>query len=83
MEYFHETTEMATLSCKFNGEEPKYHFVDANKMVAAEGAQREADYRLTRFACYLIALNSDPNRVPIEQGQMYFDNCIYEQGQLL
>ena len=74
---------MAMLSCESNGEEPKCHFAGAGKMVAAEGAQREADYRLTRFACYLIALNSDTNKLPIEQGQMYFDNCMYEQGQLL
>ena len=83
-ECFYETMEMAMISCATNGEEPKYHFAGTGKMIDPKGARREADdYRLTRFACHLIVLNSDLNKVPIEQGQMYFDNCMYEQGQLL
>ncbi|MDR2727580.1 MAG: DNA damage-inducible protein D [Chitinispirillales bacterium] len=30
------------------------------------------DYRLTRFACYLIVMNGDPRKEPIAHGQMYF-----------
>jgi DNA-damage-inducible protein D len=31
-----------------------------------------SDYRLTRFACYLIVMNGDPRKEPIAHGQMYF-----------
>jgi len=30
------------------------------------------DYRLTRFACYLIVMNGDPRKEAIAHGQMYF-----------
>jgi len=30
------------------------------------------DYKLTRFACYLIVMNGDPRKEPIAHGQMYF-----------
>jgi len=30
------------------------------------------DYRLTRFACYLIVMNGDPRKEPIAHGQVYF-----------
>lgn len=30
------------------------------------------DYKLTRFACYLIAMNSDPKKQPVAQAQLYF-----------
>jgi DNA-damage-inducible protein D len=37
------------------------------------GSERKIeDYRLTRFACYLIVMNGDPRKEPIAQGQMYF-----------
>lgn len=30
------------------------------------------DYRLSRFACYLVAMNSDPNKRQVAQAQAYF-----------
>ena len=50
------------------------HFVEVNKMVAlGGGAQRGVkDYRLTRYACYLIAMNGDPRKQEIAFAQSYF-----------
>lgn len=50
------------------------HFVDSNKMVeVGSGALREVeDYRLTRVAAYLLAMNGDPNKPEIAAAQMYF-----------
>jgi len=71
---FSDTIEKAMVSCKLNEQEPRYHFAGAGKMVPlGSGSKREVeDYRLTRFACYLIVMNGDPRKEPIAQGQMYF-----------
>ncbi|MCK4445646.1 MAG: DNA damage-inducible protein D, partial [Candidatus Marinimicrobia bacterium] len=50
------------------------HFVDINKTIAMpKGATKEIpDFMLTRFACYLIAQNGDPQKEQIAFAQNYF-----------
>ncbi len=50
------------------------HFVDVNKTIAMpKGASKEIpDFMLTRFACYLIAQNGDPQKDAIAFAQNYF-----------
>lgn len=50
------------------------HFRDATKMVPiGSGASRAVyDPELTRFACYLIAMNGDPRKPEIAAAQTYF-----------
>jgi len=71
---FSEVIDRAMVSCKLNEQEPKYHFTNAGKMIElGKGGMRNViDYRLTRFACYLIVMNGDPRKEPIAHGQMYF-----------
>ncbi len=61
-------------SCKNSKEEPKYHFVEVNKLIeTGKGANRQIeDYFLTRYACYLIAQNGDPRKEVIAFAQSYF-----------
>ncbi|MEI6304923.1 MAG: DNA damage-inducible protein D [Candidatus Taylorbacteria bacterium] len=49
-------------------------FVGVNKMiVAGKGAEREIeDISLTRYACYLVAQNGDPNKGPVAFAMAYF-----------
>jgi DNA-damage-inducible protein D len=61
-------------SCQQTGNTPAHHFAGAGKMVElGSGSQREVDdYHLSRFACYLIAMNGDPRKQEIAQAQKYF-----------
>src|SRR3990167_6059183 len=71
---FIHVIEKAKISCKTSGQDSSNHFVDVNRMVQlGSSAEREIeDFMLTRYACYLIALNSDPRKEQIAFAQSYF-----------
>ncbi|MDO4694825.1 MAG: DNA damage-inducible protein D [Eikenella sp.] len=64
----------AKIACEQSGYPVTDHFNHTVKMVViGSGAQREqADYRLSRYACYLIVQNGDPSKHVIAAGQTYF-----------
>lgn len=66
--------ERAKDSCRTSGFVVEDHFLGVRKMVdLGSGSQREIDdYKLTRYACYLIAQNGDPRIPEIAFSQMYF-----------
>lgn len=61
---FEDAIKRAQISCEQSGNDPAYHFAGAGKMIElGKGGQREVeDYQLSRFACYLIAQNGDPQQ---------------------
>ena len=61
-------------ACEKSGSIVKDHFPDVRKMVKIGfGSPIEVDdYKLTRYACYLIAQNGDPRKEEIAFAQMYF-----------
>ena len=69
-----EVIARAARACINSGQELKNHFNRSVKMVkTGSNAVREvADYKLDRYACYLIAQNGDPNKPPIALAQTYF-----------
>lgn len=71
---FLPAVERAKESCRTSGFVVEDHFLGVQKMVdLGSGSQREIDdYKLTRYACYLIAQNGDPRIPEIAFSQMYF-----------
>ena len=71
---FDKIIAKAMQACKTSKQEPSDHFADVGKMVkVGSGAEREvSDYMLTRYACYLIAQNGDPQKDEIAFAMTYF-----------
>jgi DNA-damage-inducible protein D len=71
---FVKVIEKAKIACQKTGLIVQDQFADVGKMiVAGKGAEREIDdISLTRYACYLIAQNGDPNKEPIAFAMAYF-----------
>jgi DNA-damage-inducible protein D len=61
-ESFEKTVQRARQSCESAGVEPGDHFREATKMIeVGKGAMVPTqDIFLTRYACYLVAMNGDP-----------------------
>ena len=71
---FTKVINKAKTACETSGHNISDHFVGVNKMVSiGSGAERPiGDIMLTRFACYLIAQNGDPQKEAIAFAQNYF-----------
>ena len=71
---FEKIIQKAIIACEISNITVIDHFIESNKMVQiGSGAYREqTDYKLTRYACYLIAQNGDSRKEVIAFAQTYF-----------
>lgn len=70
---FAKVLNRAMLACKNSGYQTSDHFVEVNKIVEAGVSSKPViDFKLTRYACYLIVQNGDPRKEVIALGQTYF-----------
>lgn len=73
-ERFEAAVSRAYAACKNSGHDPLDHFRVAAKAINGGrwGSQTVSDFRLTRYACYLVAMNGDPRKLEIASAQTYF-----------
>ena len=70
-------------SCKNFGGNASDHITELRKMVQiGSGAARSVpDYRLTRYGCYLVSINGDPDKAEVSAAQNYFVASTYQNEQ--
>lgn len=71
---FSDVIERARVACKNSKQKISDHFAGVGKMISTgKEAKREVeDYKLSRYACYLIAQNWDPRKEVIAFAMSYF-----------
>lgn len=70
---FSDAIDRAKKACETSGNRVFDYFADARKIVKTGVATKEIeDYHLSRYACYLIAMNGDPRKKAIAMAQSYF-----------
>ena len=71
---FKNVLNSAKISCKKSNINISYHFTQVGKMVEIGSKTKRIidDYRLSRYACYLIAQNADSRKKVVALAQTYF-----------
>lgn len=71
---FKRVISKAMDACENSGQAIEDHFSHMGKMVeiGSGGERLVEDYKLSRYACYLIVQNGDPSKPVIANGQTYF-----------
>lgn len=71
---FNVAIKKAIEACEASGNASSDHFVDVDKMVTlgSHAGRKVDDYHLSRYACYLIAMNGDSRKEAIALAQTYF-----------
>ena len=71
---FENTISKAKTACSNSSVSIENHFANVGKMInLGKGGTRSVDdYKLSRYACYLIAQNGDPRKEIIALAQTYF-----------
>lgn len=80
-ENFSKVIKRAMIACENSGKNSSDHFPEVRKMVGIGSKTKRSviDYKLTRYACYLIVQNGDPRKEVIALGQTYFAVQTYRQ----
>lgn len=75
---FNSVIRKAKIACNLSGQNERNHFTDVGKMIkiaigsSKETIRRIQDYKLSRYACYLIAQNGKSSKQEVANAQTYF-----------
>ena len=71
---FGKVLDRAMLACHNSGFNVSDQFAEVSKLIehGKGGLRKVVDYKLSRYACYLIVQNGDPRKEIIAIGQTYF-----------
>lgn len=71
---FEGVIDRAKQACSNTGNSVDNHFICFEKVVKRPqgGGSAQVDYKLSRYSCYLIAMNGDPRKLEIASAQSYF-----------
>ena len=71
---FKNVIDNAKLACENSNNLIEDHFTQVGKVVeiGSKTSRKIIDYKLSRYACYLIVQNSDPRKEVVSLGQTYF-----------
>ena len=71
---FADAIQRAIVSCQIQGVLTENHFTSYEKTIERHqgGGRPQEDYKLSRYACYLIVISADPRKSEIAQAQSYF-----------
>ncbi|MEH1789697.1 MAG: BRO family protein [Nostoc sp.] len=67
---FEDAISRAITACENMGHESEKHFLPT--VAKSIGGRPGEDYKLSRYACYLTAMNGDPRKSEIASAQNYF-----------
>jgi hypothetical protein len=62
----------AMAACENSGNSVSEQFFEEARRINKGAGRPQQDYRLSRYACYLVAMNGDPRKTEIAQAQSYF-----------
>lgn len=73
-ENFHKVIKTAQIACKISQQSVEDCFPEVRKSIISGKGKKSSivDYKLNRYACYLIVMNGDPRKEVIALGQTYF-----------
>lgn len=73
-ENFHKVIKESKLACDNSDFNSNEQFPEVRKLSIAGNGRKQfiIDYKLTRYACYLIVQNADPSKEVVALGQTYF-----------
>lgn len=71
--YFSAVIEKAQVACSQSNNSINSHFIINTKKIDAGATSKSIiDYKLSRYACYLIVQNANPKFKAVALGQTYF-----------